>query len=127
MWCGPCNRLVTHEKFDLYVSGVILANVLIMSVEHYNQPWYITMGCNYANLGFTGFFFLEGVVKLLGLGCQEYWASSWNRFDFFVIIVSCGSIYIEMFNTLNLSINPTLLRILRVFRVTRLIRVLNAS
>merc|ERR1712054_139588 len=124
---GPCHRLVTNEKFEPYMGLAIVANVVVMSVEHYNQPDKLTMLCSYANLGFTGFFTLEGIVKFLGLGCTEFWKSGWNRFDVFVIIISLGSIYLEMFNTVKLSVNPTLLRILRVFRVARLVRVLNAS
>lgn len=125
--CGPCHALVTHPKFDYYVGIVIVANVMVMSVEHYEQPEYFTFFLNWINLGFTGFFVLEAILKLMGLGCYQYWASGWNKFDAFVVLVSMGSLYMEMFNTLPITFNPTLLRILRVFRVTRLIRMFNVS
>jgi len=127
MCCGPCHRLVTHPLFEIRVGAVIMLNVLFMSIEHYNQHDYVTLFCMYANFGFTAFFILEAMVKIMGLGVEEFFSSGWNRFDMFVILISIGSIYIENYNTLDLNFNPTLLRILRVFRVTRLVRVLNAS
>jgi len=37
MWCGPCNRLVTHDRFEIWVGAVIMLNVMLMSLEHYDQ------------------------------------------------------------------------------------------
>jgi len=125
--CKPCWRLVTHEKFDMYVGIVIVANVMVMSLEHYQQDQMWTYLTNVINLGFTVFFVLEALVKMMGLGCCEFWSSRWNQFDVFVVLVSVGSLYLEMFNTSPLAFNPTLLRILRVFRVARLVRFFNVS
>ena len=36
-----------------------MLNVLLMSVEHYQQHDLVTLAVSYANLGFTGFFTLE--------------------------------------------------------------------
>ena len=47
-----------------------------------------------ANLVFSCFFTIEAVVKLHGLR-MDYFANSWNRFDFFVVALTDIGIVVE--------------------------------
>ena len=119
---------VTGLKFEMTVSIVIVANILVMAVEFYNMPELLEFILTCVNGAFTLFFIVEATLKMGGLGCGEYWSSGWNRFDFFVIIVSCASLALELTGLQDsIGVNPTLLRVLRVFRLTRLLRVFRAS
>lgn len=122
------HQLVTSIQFELVVSGVIVANVVVMAIEYYNMPDLLIFILACANGLFTLFFIVEAGLKMGGLGCAEYWTSGWNRFDFFVIIVGLLSTLIDLLDLdATIGINPTVLRVLRVFRLTRILRVLRAS
>jgi len=105
---------------------VIIGNVLLMSIEYYEMPQSVSDILKLANLSFTGVFIGEAALKVVGLGWKGYWESWWNRFDLFIVVISCAEIALDL--VLGASqFNPTLLRVLRIFRATRLIRLLNAS
>lgn len=67
---------------------------------------------------FIIFFLLEAVVKIRELGAKTYFAGSWNRFDFFLVVVSMPSLLMNFFPIPNTS----LFLILRLFRLIRLVR-----
>lgn len=72
-------------------------------------------------------FTLEAILKLIPYGLL-YFKSSWNVFDFIVVI---GSLLDIILNSLDqsslrfLRVGPQLARVLRVLRVTRLLRLVN--
>lgn len=51
------------------------------------------------NIVVTILFTIEAVFKLIGLGVRQYFRRNWNRFDFFIVIVS----WIGKKNTLKLN------------------------
>lgn len=76
------------------------------------------------NYIFTGVFFIECVLKLIGYGLS-YFADSWNQFDFFVVLASIFDILLIMLDPSTvaaLQVGPQIARLLRVLRVTRVIR-----
>jgi len=48
------------------------------------------------NLFFTVVFIIEAILKIIGLSFKGYWISSWNKFDFFVVIASILDIVIDL-------------------------------
>ena len=69
---------------------------------------------------FIIFFIVEAIVKMSVLKPTAYFKSSWNRFDFFVVIVSLPSLLV-----LTGFPDTSLFLILRLFRLLRLIRFIN--
>jgi len=117
-------RLVHSRPFDFTVIGVIIANVLAMSVDYHRidespAHVYYTQGMMF----FTYFYYGEFLIKIFALDCT-YFADGWCRFDFFLVIVSIGDqFFSELLLTL-LPVPPTMLRVLRVARVLRILRLL---
>ena len=67
---------------------------------------------------FIFFFLLEALVKIRVLGARKYFNSGWNRFDFFIVILSLPSLLMNIFPLPDTS----LLMILRLLRLARLVR-----
>ncbi len=70
------------------------------------------------NYDFNLVFLGEFCVKFIGLGASQYFRSGWNRFDFFVLVLS----WIEVLIKDSFSLNIALFRVLRAMRVLRLMR-----
>ncbi len=67
---------------------------------------------------FILFFLAEAIVKIYVLKPSKYFSSSWNRFDFTIVMLSLPSLLINFIDIPDTS----LLIILRLFRLFRLIR-----
>lgn len=67
---------------------------------------------------FVVLYLLEAIVKLHYLKPRQYFSSNWNRFDFFIVVMSLPSLLIHVIPLMDVS----LLLILRLFRLVRLVR-----
>jgi len=82
------------------------------------------MGLKYSNYFFSGVFIIEATLKLIAFGAS-YFENGWNRFDFFVVIASVFDITLNIIGSSSLSgftFFPSLARVFRVLRVTRLFK-----
>ena len=72
---------------------------------------------------FVVFFLLEAIIKLKALGTKQYFASRWNVFDFVIVLLSIPSLltFVPFFVNHNFSF----LKVLRLFRMIRLIKVMS--
>lgn len=67
----------------------------------------------------------EAVVKMIGLR-HHYFTLPWNLFD--LVLVSASVVGLIMEDVLNeFPISPTLLRVVRVFRLGRVLRLVKVS
>jgi len=135
-----CFRLVSHDNFDLAITGIILANIFTMMLQTHDQwrssgveCW--TSGMFWVNCLFTGAFILECTIKLLGLGPRWYFLNWWNVFDFIVVALSILTLAIDIITKeYQCLAEPAVaadigslgwlssLRVIRLARVFRLIR-----
>ena len=69
------------------------------------------------------FFLAEAIVKIIGLR-QYYFTVPWNLFDFILVVASIFDLAVGDLATLNFPIPPTMLRIVRVFRIGRVLRLI---
>ena len=73
--------------------------------------------------GATAFWFfkikLEASSKLYALGFGHFFAERWNQLDMFIVLLSIAGIIFEEFEALELPINPTIIRVMRVLRIAR--------
>lgn len=88
------------------------------------------------NFVFTAIFIAEAILKLFAFG-WSYFGTSWNKFDFFVVISSILDISLTFYQDAEgganqggqerqqsaLSVAPQLARVLRVLRVSRVLRI----
>lgn len=78
----------------------------------------------YIDILITIFFMIEIIVKIREYGFKKFWNNGWNRFDFFIILLSTPSIltlFIES-SLFNLSSVILALRLLRIFRIFRIFK-----
>lgn len=61
-------------RFERTIVVLILVNTFFMSVEHYDQPGWVTKIADIANLFFTVIFAVEMVFKLFAYGLKEYFS-----------------------------------------------------
>ncbi len=71
---------------------------------------------HYIDYGFILFFLLEAIVKMIYLGPKTYFKDGWNRFDFFIVVVSLPSLLAPFIPIPDTSI-LLLLRLLRLIRL----------
>merc|ERR1712086_1002657 len=111
-----------------------MGNVIVMSMYVWEAPAsIIVVGSNLADVAqdssyndvlelvnhiFTWIFFVEMVIKLIGLGVYQYARDHWNKLDAFVVQQALGSITV---------INPSIIRTVRAFRVIRVFRLLKGK
>ncbi|XP_022252047.1 sodium channel protein 60E-like [Limulus polyphemus] len=120
-----CYDISMSRRFELLVFLLILLNMTAMAFEHYQQSHTMTLVLWGLNILFTATFTLEGIIKILGLG-RHYFTVSWNVFDFFIALTSViGVIFEEALDSLGFS--PTLLRVIRLFRIGRVLRLIKAA
>ena len=116
---SACRRLVSSERFQTGVTGLVVLNMLLMMCERYPEPESQAKLLELANYGFTAAFTIEMVLKLCALGFSEYWADAFNRFDGVIVVASLIEIAAK---ELDLPINAQALRALRLLRVFKLLK-----
>eukprot|EP01083_Nonionella_stella_P298210 1012462_1 len=84
---------------------------------------------NLANFVFAGFFVLEMIIKIAGLGFQNYWNDKFNRFDAIIACLSIVEYLIEkaaVFTVIRAFRAVRSLRMIRVLRVVKIVRYLES-
>jgi len=59
-----------------------------MMLEHHQQPSSLTTALEIANYVFIVTFAIEAALKLAIYGVTCYFSDAWNKFDFFIVVMS---------------------------------------
>ncbi|KAG1973754.1 calcium channel, voltage-dependent, L type, alpha 1S subunit, b [Pimephales promelas] len=141
---------VTSCYFEYLMFFLIMLNTLCLGMQHCNQSDHITKLSHNLNLIFTVLFTGEMVVKLIAFKAKGYFGDPWNVFDFVIVIGSVVDVVLgEVDTALETSgglwclqgceeVNPmqaiadaenvrVSITFFRLFRVLRLIKLLNRS
>ncbi|XP_073967585.1 LOW QUALITY PROTEIN: calcium voltage-gated channel subunit cacophony [Choristoneura fumiferana] len=127
-------RIVVSTPFEYFIMTLIVLNTLLLMMKYYNQNDLYADILKYSNMGFTGMFSVETVLKIIAYGVKNFFKDPWNTFDFITVIGSiidalimelgsdlpdhCASdISCQQENTFNVGF-------LRLFRAARLIKLL---
>jgi len=113
------------DRFDVVISAVIVLNLITMSCEHYQSSSDFNFAMDMLNFVYTSIFTFEAGVKIVALGFCRYIAVAWNKFDFFIVIVSFAGIAIEESGTEGM--NPAIIRVLRILRIARIMKLLKTA
>ncbi|XP_035386036.1 calcium channel, voltage-dependent, N type, alpha 1B subunit, a isoform X2 [Electrophorus electricus] len=114
-------RMVKSQAFYWTVLCLVGLNTLCVAIVHYDQPEGLTYALYLAEFVFLGLFLTEMSLKIYGLGPRSYFHSSFNCFDFGVIV---GSIFeviwaaVKPGASFGISVLRAL-RLLRIFKVTK--------
>jgi len=128
-WRLKVYNLVTSTKFEGSIIFVIVLNMCQMALSYEGSSETVKYLTDVTNLIFTSIFIVEAALKLFAFGLA-YFGTSWNKFDFFVIIASIIDILLSADQLEGvsqhhsaLSVAPQLARVLRVLRVSRVLRI----
>lgn len=114
-------QTISHTKFDMFIAFFIVTNVISMAFDTFKPHQWQQDFDVIANFFYTIIFGWECLFKMYCLNSRRYFVSGWNKFDFFIVMVSFGGIFIDSLGNA-VPINPTVLRILRIFRIFRILR-----
>ena len=78
-WRKSLGELVTSEPFGNVSTGLVLVNLALMCMPYTGMSEGYAAGLENAATVITVIFMVEMVLKLLGLGCAQYWADGWNK------------------------------------------------
>ncbi|KAJ0057625.1 hypothetical protein NL108_011110, partial [Boleophthalmus pectinirostris] len=114
-------RMVKAQSFYWVVLCVVGLNTMCVAIVHYDQPQWLTTALYTAEFVFLGLFLTEMSLKMYGLGARNYFHSSFNCFDFGVIVGSIFEVFWDMIKpgaSFGISVLRAL-RLLRIFKVTK--------
>ncbi|XP_057674673.1 probable voltage-dependent N-type calcium channel subunit alpha-1B isoform X6 [Corythoichthys intestinalis] len=114
-------RMVKAQSFYWIVLCLVGLNTMCVAIVHYDQPEWLTTALYTAEFVFLGLFLTEMTLKMYGLGPRNYFHSSFNCFDFGVIVGSIFEVIWDMIKpgaSFGISVLRAL-RLLRIFKVTK--------
>ena len=118
-------EIVTNKKFDMLIMLFIGLNMLVMTMDHYQQSDVFANVLDYLNALFIVIFASECLMKIFALR-YHYFTEPWNLFDFVVVILSIlGLILSDLIE--KYFVSPTLLRVVRVAKVGRVLRLVKGA
>ncbi len=99
--------------------ALIVINAIVITLLYFpslQQLWLLEV----TDRIITILFILEATVKMVALGVRGYFAKSWNRFDFFLVLISSPSIFVGIIPLPDMSF----WLMLRLFRLGRMVRLI---
>ena len=119
----PFRALVEHRHFEAVTTSLVVANTAAMAFEHHGMSPASAAFLESLNFVFVIAFAAELLVKLAGLGLKEYFADTFNRFDFVIVLVGVA----ELLFALGGGAGAGALRAFRLVRVLRAAKVFKSS
>lgn len=110
---------------DRYVAAVILLNAIVLFILAFDSVYQdpsLVLTLELVDIGFIFYFILEALFKINRDGWKDYIANGWNRFDFFIVLLSIPSIILLFDTSMNDLSFLFVLRIVRVIRFFRFMR-----
>ena len=74
---------------------LVLLNMVFMTLPYYGMPEWYASALEQGIACVTWLFTLEMALKLLGLGCSEYWSDGWNCLDGSLVTFSMMELLLE--------------------------------
>eukprot|EP01048_Picozoa_sp_COSAG05_P003861 COSAG05_NODE_189_length_14633_cov_44.869134_4_plen_1996_part_00 len=118
-WRRVVYDIVNKQSFDLFVTLLIVVNVVILAAKHrVMSTGFEDVFLVGSNWFFTVAFVIEAAMKLTAFGAVYYFKSGWNCFDFFLVISSIVDKFIDA---------GGLASFFRIFRVARIVRIARSA
>ena len=111
--------VVEHRYFGAFFTACILLNTLVLAMEYDGMSSAYESGLSAVNVALTVAFAAELLVKLLGLGIEEYFRDAFNTFDALVVLISLVELLLADSGSLSALRSFRILRILKLIRSWR--------
>ena len=115
----PIMALVSSKYFTLFISLIVLANIVTLSLNRYGMPVSQEKILSLMNYSFTIIFTIEMGLKIVGLGLTQYLRDKMNYFDSVITLLSL----IELVFISKDGSAISAFRGVRVFRLIRVVRI----
>lgn len=113
-WQAQFMRLRSNKIFETVVISIIVLSALMVGAKTYDETSRFSPWLNILDWAVTGFFVIEISIRLLAeRRMRDFFKSGWNVFDFVIVVASLMPV--QASNTVLIA------RLLRVFRVLRLV------
>ena len=99
----------------------VVFNLFLMCLPYAGQSKAYENDVEMASTVVTWIFVIEMFLKLLSMGCSEYWGDSWNVLDGIIVSISIVEIVITVLLA-DTGVNISFLRMLRLLRLLRLLK-----
>ena len=106
-------RIDKSKIFQSFVIAVIVVSALTVGAHTYSLHHTVEFILNWMDVGITAFFLIELIIRFIASkGIKDFFSKGWNIFDTIIVL---GSLYPAAGSTMLLA------RLLRIFRVLRLV------
>ena len=83
-WCY--RRAVTKTgRWQRSVTAVLVLHLILLCLEFYPEPWVWSQTRDYLYLGFTAFYIVNIIVRIIGLSWTRFRKSAWDVYSVFAI------------------------------------------
>lgn len=107
-------RLRANKLFEALVIAIIIVSALLVGAKTYSETSRFEQALRVLDLGVTAFFLVEILIRMAGeRRVRDFFTKGWNVFDF--VIVTASLIPLDDSELVLLA------RLLRIFRVLRLV------
>ena len=121
---------MTSPLVDTLTTSLVLVALLLMCLPYEGMPAAYEEMLERGDTVITYIFILEMALKLLALGCSDYWSNKWNALDGTIVSLSIFEL-IALLIAENYGVHPSFngeappnFAFLRVFRMMRVVRML---
>uniref|UniRef100_A0AAQ5YRG1 Voltage-dependent L-type calcium channel subunit alpha n=1 Tax=Amphiprion ocellaris TaxID=80972 RepID=A0AAQ5YRG1_AMPOC len=127
--------IVTSCYFEYLMFLLIMLNTMCLGMQHCNQSDHVTHLSDMLNVIFTVLFTVEMILKLMAFKAKGYFGDPWNIFDFVIVIGSVVDVILSEIDMVPPTLEPgsssenmsVSITFFRLFRVMRLVKLLNRS
>lgn len=109
-------NVVTHWIFDNFVMVAIMANIIILMIEHVPMDEDLATLLGQVNFVFLIIFTLEMLIRIVAVGPLNYIKDNWMKLDGFIVITAWVTLFAETMQGLQA------IRALRVLRILMLLK-----
>ncbi|CUG88426.1 voltage-gated ion channel protein, putative [Bodo saltans] len=114
-----------HPAMHHVVSAAVVASMVGSAAQHYPRTDGFDTALNTVNTVVTAVYLAEAMIKLIAVHPELYFSSSWNRFDFLILLVSIADVALAYSSGTESVAGVS--RALRLFRAARLLRLAQSS
>lgn len=117
-------KLVISTPFEIFIMSVIVLNIVQMGINFENAPVLYVKLLGISDYFFTVIFIGEAYLKLRAYNIR-YFDTLSNKFDFFIVVSSIADVIMGLTAegaSESFSMGPQIARMMRVLRVTRVVR-----
>jgi hypothetical protein len=115
-------RLVFHRWFQIVVILLIFCSCAIVAADRPGLSQKDAAMLSLISTFLSCFFISEMIFKIVALNCQVYMSSAYNKLDFVIILSSIAD---EIMKIMDMASDSNLLKFMRILRAFRVLRILS--